>query len=276
MAHPLQPEIPVGAGVPDPPVAPAAPGGPPAAAVVRPSTYRELLSNEVYSPARERLVSYFQGYRFEGGALPVPTALREQTVVLSDRQPMTFLCLVAGHTGFPEVSILHHMMRYMDMPGEDASGFHGRYLGLLGDIMPHQYPTVEIPSTVFHLVGTPVRVPTTGAMMAHIPAWNDPNVPLGPFPEDAPETEVVRPRNTQLLPGYYGTLLIHRRGLSAKVAYQELYGAMQARNGVDLCRDFLIWLKAACTARGGGGLQNGVPVVYHPLAPVHLPGAVYG
>ena len=136
---------------------------------------------------------------------------------------------------------------------------------------------MEEPSTVFHLVGTPVRVPTTGAMMAHIQAWNDPNVPLGPFPEDAPETEVVRPRNTQVLPGYYATLFIHRRGLSAKVAYQEeLYGAMQARNEVDLCRDVLTWLKAACTARGGGGLQNGVPVVYHPLAPVHLPGVVYG
>ena len=105
---------------------------------MRPNTYRELLSNEALSPARERLASYFQGYRFEGGALPVPTALREQTVVLSDRQPLTFLRLVAGHTGFPEVSILHRMMQYMDMPGEDPSGFHDCYLGLLGDIMPHQ------------------------------------------------------------------------------------------------------------------------------------------
>ena len=50
---------------------------------------------------------------------------------------------------------------------------------------------------------------------------------------------------------------------------------MQARNEIDLCRDVLSWLKAACTARGGGGLQNGVPVVYHPLASVILPEAVY-
>jgi hypothetical protein len=64
--------------------------------------------------------------------------------------------------------------------------------------MPHQYPTVEIPSTGFHLVGTPVRVPTTGAMMAHIETWNDPSAPLAPFDEGVPETEVVRPRNTQL------------------------------------------------------------------------------
>ena len=59
--------------------------------------------------------------------------------------------------------------------------------------MPHQYPTVKAPSTVFHPVGTPVQVPTTGAiMLAHIKAWNDPSVPLGLFNERVPETEVVR------------------------------------------------------------------------------------
>lgn len=272
MAHPLVPEIPVEDGALGAPMAPA---DLPLAAVHRPTTYRELLGDETLSPTRDRLANYFQGYRYEGGVLPVPTVLREQTVVISDRQPMTFLCLVAGHNGFPEIAIMHRMMRYMDMPGEDASGFHDRYLGLLGDIMPHQYPTVEIPSTVFHLVGTPVRVPTTGAMMVHIEAWADPSVPLGPYNEDDPETEVVRPRNTQLIPGYYAAILIHRRGVSAKTAYQDLYGAMQARGEVDRCRDVITWLKAACTARGGGGLQNGVPVVYHPLAPVHLPMAVY-
>jgi hypothetical protein len=96
------------------------------------------------------------------------------------------------------------------MPGEGLSGFHDRYLGLLGDIMPHQSPTVEVPSTVLHLVGTPVRVPTNAAMVAHVAAWADPNVPLGPFTDEVPETEVVRTRNAQVIPGYYATLLVHR------------------------------------------------------------------
>ena len=95
------------------------------------------------------------------------------------------------------------------MPGEEVSGFHDRVLGLLGDIRPHQYPAVEVPSTAFHLVGTPVRVPTTAAMGALIPAWADPSVPLGPFVKADPETEVVRPRHIQLVPGYYAALLIH-------------------------------------------------------------------
>ena len=272
MALPLLPAAP-GGGALEAPVAPAAPVPPVPAGI--PSNYRELLSNEANSPTREMLANYLQGYRFEGGAVPVPAALRDQTVVLSDRQPMAFLCLITGPNGFPEVSVLHRMMRYMDMPGEEDSGFHDRYLGLLGDIRPHQYPIVEVPTTVYHLVGTPVRVPTTAAMVAHLATWADPNVPLGPFTDVDPETEVARPRNTQIIPGYYAALLIHRRGVSAKVAYQEIQGAMQARDELDLCRDVLTWLKAACTARGGGGLQNGVPIVYHPLAAVHVPEAVY-
>ena len=211
--------------LPPPPAAPeGAPADPPAAPVPlappgRPSTYCELLSNEANGPTREQLANYLQGYRYEGGAVPAPTALREQTVVLGDRQPLAFLCLVTGASGFPEVSILHRMMRYMDMPGEEASGFHDRYLGLLGDILPHQYPVVDVPSTVFHLVGTPVRVPTTAAMATHVAAWEDPNVPLGPYTDIDPETEVVRPRNTQVIPCYYAALLVHCRGVSAKVAF---------------------------------------------------------
>lgn len=240
-----------------------------------PKTYRELLSDEANSPSPDRLANYLHGYRFDGGGIPAPATLRDQTVTLSDRQPMTFLGLVQGPFGTPEVAIIHRLMRYMDMPGEEASGFHDRVLGLIGDIMPHQYPTVDVPNTAYHLVGTPVRVPTTEAMSALLPAWEDPNIPLGPYTEADPETEVVRPRHVQLVPGYYAALIIHRRGVSAKLAFQELYGAMQARGEVERCQDIVIWLKAACTARGGGGLQNGVPVVYHPLAPVHLPGEVY-
>lgn len=259
------------------PNAPAALAAPVMAAGGRPRNYRELLSDETNSPARNRLATFMHGYRFEGGVgpLPTPTILREQTAMWTDRHPIAFLCLITGPGGFPEVSILHRMMRYMDKPGEDPSGFHDRHLGLLGDIMPHQFPTVEVPNTVLHLVGTPVRVPTNAAMVAHVAAWADPNVPLGPFTDEFPETEVVRPRNAQVIPGYYAALLIHRRGVSAKVAYQEIQGAMQARGELDICQDVVTWLKAACTARAGGGLQNGVPSVYHPLAAVHLPEAAY-
>lgn len=148
-------------------------------------------------------------------------------------------------------------------------------LSLNGDILPHQYPMVDVPSSLFHLIGTAVRVPTAEATAALIPTWENPAVPLGLYAEGDPETEVVRPRNIQIVPCYYAALLVHRRGVTAKAAFQELYGAMQARHEVESCQDVLTWLRVACTARGGDGLQNTVPAVFQQLTPVHLPPDVY-
>lgn len=68
---------------------------------------------------------------------------------------------------------------------DDPSGLHDtRVLGLMGDILPHQYPTtVEIPSTAFHLVAPAVRVPTVGAMTALLPTLDaEVSTPvLGPY-----------------------------------------------------------------------------------------------
>ena len=164
--------LPVG-GLPELP-APAGPGGGGGPLVVtQPRTYRELFTDEANSPPPDRLANYLQGYRFDGaGDIPVPATLRDQTVTLSDRQPMAFLGLTLGPSGNFEVTIIHRLMRYMDMPGEEASGFHNRVIGLLGDLMPHQYPVVEVPGTAFHLVATPVRVPTTAGLVASLPINN--------------------------------------------------------------------------------------------------------
>ena len=238
-----------------------------------------MFSDASNSLAPDRVQVYLHGYRFaDGGVGPVPTpaALRDQTVILSDRQPLAFLCLVTGVGGALEVAVVHRLMKYMDFPGEPESGFHDRVLALLGDNMPHQYPTVEVPVTIFHLVGAPVRVPTTAAMQTLLPTtWADPATRLSPSYTDADlETEVVRPRHVQLLPCRYAAILVHRPGVTPKVAYQELVGAMKAQGKVEACHDVIVWLKAACTQRGGQGPQSGVPIVYHALTPVHVPPAV--
>ena len=255
------------------PVAPAAPPLAPVAPVVTRCilTYRELLTDELTSPTPARLANFLQGYQFDGGAgVPTPTFLRDMTVTLSDQQPMAFLSLKHGPNGTHEVVIVHRFMRYLDMPGEEESGFHDRVLGLHGDIsMPHQYPMVDLPGTVFHLVGNVVRVPTPMQWRHCFPRGKIRRRLKGP---PIPETEIVQPRHLQLLPGCYTALFIHRgRGLTAKVVFYALYGAMQGRNEVAICADVTSWLKVTATARGGGGLQNGVPIVYHPLTLVHLP-----
>ena len=173
------------------------------------------------------------------------------------------------------MSVVHRLLRFVDSPGDEPTGFNDRVLGLLGDIMPHQYPAVEVPSTTFHLIGAPVRVPTVAAMEALIPTWGDPRVPLGPFTDEHPETTVIRPRNTQLIPGKYAAIIIHRRRVKAKQAYQEIVGAIRADEALESCEDVVAWLRAACTARGGGGALQNTPGVLHPLNPVHLPTEVY-
>ena len=243
-------------------------------------TYREYYWGKGLVPPLERVAQYLFGYRFTdvgGGGVPTPATLRDQTTTLSDRQPLTFLCLLpaVGEGVSGEVAVVHRFVRYLDAPGEDPTGFNDKVLGLLGDILPHQYPVVEIPGTVFHLVNTPVRVPTVAAMTALLPTWDLPHVALGPYNDQDPETEVVRPRYLQLIPPRLAAILIHRRRVDAKTAYQELYGAIQAEGGIDAFSDVLVWLRAACTARGGGGPQNSVPSVTHVFSPVLLPPEVH-
>ena len=89
------------------------------------TSYRQLLSDQTRDAVHDRPGAYVAGYRFEGGAQPVPApiVLRDQTVQMCDRQPMAFLCLVPRLDGTAEVRILHRFVRYLDLPGEVATGF---------------------------------------------------------------------------------------------------------------------------------------------------------
>ncbi|KAI2498887.1 hypothetical protein MHU86_15578 [Fragilaria crotonensis] len=227
MAQPVNPQV-AGALHPEAVVAPT---------VNR--TYRELYSEASNNPTRERTAGFLSGYRFTdigGNGVPTPATLRDQTVTLSDRQHMAFLALTTGQDGALEVVVLHRMLRYLDAPGDDPSGLHDHVIGLAGDILPHQYPAVDIPQTAFHLVGNAVRVPTVGAMTTLLPTWEDERPALGPYTEQDPETEV---------------------------------------NETEACQDVITWLRAACTARGGGGALNALPSVLHTFLPLHLPPEAY-
>jgi hypothetical protein len=243
-------------------------------------TYREVFANTAGDLMDGRPAEYLYGYRFvdEGaGGVPTPANLRTQAVQHCDRRAMAFLCLVqTPDLRRTEVRILHRFLHYLEMPGEAPTGFNDKVLALLGDVQPHQYPTVEVPNTAFHLIGqAAVRVPTLEAMPAVLPGWADDGTALGPYTEQDPGTELVRPRHLQLLPNRYAALLVHRTGVGPKRAYEELAGVIAADNFTEPCSDVLTWLRAACTARGGGGAQSMVSGVLHSFTPVHLPPPVY-
>jgi hypothetical protein len=116
---------------------PAAAGPLVPAGIAALTTYRQLFSDATRDAVFDRPAAYLAGYRFvdPAGAVPAPATLRDQTSQLCDRQPMAFLCLVARHDGVSsEVRILHRFMRYLELPGEPATGFHDRVIGLVGDI----------------------------------------------------------------------------------------------------------------------------------------------
>ena len=207
----------------DPPPHPEVAAGPP-------RTYRDLYVDAANNTTPDRIAGYLAGYRFVGeGDIPTPAQLGDQSVALSDRQPMAFLCLVTGPDELRDVSIVHRLLRVVDSPSDEATAFNDRVLGLLGHIMPHQYPALAVPSSTFHLVGAPFRVPTVAVMEALIlTSWTDSRVSLGPFTDQDPETEVIRPRNTQLIPGKYATLITYWRRVKAVLAYQEIVGGDQS------------------------------------------------
>jgi hypothetical protein len=163
------------------------------------------------------------------------------------------------------------MIRYFELPGGGGGGALDYSLALLGDVRSAHIPVVEVDNTVFSLIGgTGVRVPTTAVMPDHLQAA-PPGAHLGPFGADTPNTEVVRLRVTQVIPAKYAAALVHRDGIAPLVAFQELYGMLEADKVVNECADILAWLRAACTARGGAGDLAGLSAVAHSFPLMLMP-----
>lgn len=74
-------------------------------------------------PGPARLMA---SYRFTealgGGERPTPANLKEQTLALSERHPVAFLCLYRKTGTNVEVRILHRMLRYYELPGTMLEG----------------------------------------------------------------------------------------------------------------------------------------------------------
>jgi hypothetical protein len=247
-------------------------------------SYRQLFNDARGRGGDPPVAALVTSYRYtanvEGGAAPTPAALLQQTMTLSERQPVAFLCLVSGRTGAggATVRILHRVMQYYELPGTgDAADYNDKVLGLLGDVRPAQYPVVEVAPNAFHLVGgNGVRTPNEATMLGRIEALEPAmqSEPMGPFNAEAEGTELVKPRHVQVVPNQYASLFVHRDGVTPQQAYRELRGALEADDMLDTCTDVLGWLRVACTARGGAGEQAGRSAVFLNLPLLLLPEAV--
>lgn len=241
-----------------------------------PRSYRELYMTEGYHGDALAPTRLMASYRFTdavgGGERPTPANLKEQTLALSERRPVAFMCLHRKSGTSVEVRILHRMMRYFDLPGDGVEAAD-LSLGLLGDVRAAQVPVVEVENALFSLIGGAVRVPTVAVMPDQL-ATAPPGSYLGPYGADTPGTELVRPRVTQVIPARYAATLIHRDGVAPGTAYQEVSGMLEADGTTEACADVLTWLRVACTARGGAGDLAAIPAVAQSFALLLLPEAV--
>jgi hypothetical protein len=79
-------------------------------------------------------------------------------------------------------------------------------MGLLGDVRSAQIPVVEVDNAQFSLIGAGVRVPSMATMPDQL-ATAPPGTYLGPYGPDTPDTEVICPRMTQVIPVEYAATL---------------------------------------------------------------------
>ena len=242
------------------------------------STYRELYATASYQSGEPVPARLLASYRFNevagGGERPTPASLIEQTLVFSERRSMAFLCLVRTQGTKTKVRVLHRMMRFLELPDAEGGAMVDMSMGLLGDVRAAQIPAVGIDNSQFSVIGNAgVRVPTVATMPDHLDAA-PPGLYLGPFTADTPGTEVVRPRVTQVLPLKYAAALIHRDGVAPDIAYQEIYGLLEADDMLQVCADVITWLRVACTARGGAGELAPIPAVAQAFPILLLPAAV--
>ena len=189
---------------------------------------------------------------------------------------MAFLCLARTTANALAVCILHRiMMRYFELLSRGGGAATDLSMGLLGDVRAAQIPTAEVDNSLSLLVGAGggVHLPTSAVMIDQLLAAL-PGSYLEPCGPEDPDTEVVRPRMTQVLSAKYAASLVGQDGISPAMAYRELLGMVAADQALEASSDVLTWLRVACTARGGAGELAPLPAVANTFTLLLLPGAV--
>ena len=114
-------------------------------------------------------------------------------------------------------------------------------------------------------------VPAANSVAAHL---------LGPFVGDEPEetTELTCTCHVQLIPSRYAADFVGEDGVhNPRLVYNRtLMAAFVCDGTLDNCRDVLMWLRVASTARGGAGAQAGTLAIALSFpGGLNLPNPVY-
>ena len=154
---------------------------------------------------------------------------------------------------FPHVFPIHS--------GLPRTQWDGAVIAFASDILFGQIGSVGIGQRMFGRTEE-VRVPTMATMLAQLDAAPDAPL-LGPYLEEAADTEVIRTRFSMTVPHAYVPLLLFRN-LSPRDAWMQVGEAVRADGREDDCAVFLNFLRAALV----------IPAPDPAIAPVAIPDEV--
>lgn len=239
---------PAGPVPPAPPAAvpPGAPAGPAAAPQLNYTSYYDDDAHDITGGQYAGIMNTFV---VPAANAPAPQVVSEAVYAAAVEDPQAFILLISDATHpHGRVTLFHRLQRYAPQLG-NPTDFDGNGYAFYGDLVSGQAPpSVEWPANAFHQAGAPIRVPTRAAIDQALAA--DPTFALfdPPDPADA-GTEIVRVRQTMLVPFHYVRLLL-AHPLSPREAWIQVAGAIYNDNRQAACEPLLDWLRVTLVRQG--------------------------
>ena len=165
------------------------------------------------------------------------------------------------------VTLFHRLQRYQPQLGSSAPTFDNNGYAFHGDLVHGQIQSVRWPEQAFHQVNAIIRVPNA-ATIAQALAGDPAAEMLGPYAELDAGTELVRVRQSILVPFHYVHLLLETP-LTPRQAWEYLAGAIIADGRAAMCQPLLQWLQVALTRQNAN--ERSRLVQAHPPVPLASP-----
>jgi hypothetical protein len=247
--------------------APLAPGMPPL--IPLPSSYLEYYQDDGKDKAAGEYTAIMNTFAVPlAGSALTPGQVTDAVFALAVVDPQAFVMLIVDEI-HPNgrVCLFHRLQQYAPQLG-NPTAFNRNGYAFFGDVTNGQSPpSVEWPANAFYQVGVLVRVSLREVIDQTLAG--DPELKLlGPHENDEAGTEVIRVRQSMLVPFRYVRLLLPG-SLTPREAWIQLAGAIYNDGKQVACAPLLDWLRVALTRQAAGTasrLQQ-----EHPRVPLLLP-----
>lgn len=216
----------------------------PGVPVPEPTTFAELFNSmpDVYNGTYQRFLNEYDVNNAQPG-----TALLLNTIT---RFPMTQVPALFAYVGTDGlISTVHHIHR-VEVPFGQPSPWLDAMIGFKGEIHNTQIAYVQVGVDTFFDNTDPVRVPTVATMGAAYAALAAGTINVGPYDDNAPDTEEVQCRRAIPVPYAYVPLMFGR-DLTPQQAWEQVGAQIILDQREADCSLFLTFLRVAGTARRG-------------------------